>query len=56
MPLVGIWRIQMSKNVFAASCIDNKHLTVSLSRSGADQGKRHRTFFFSISIVSKEQS
>ena len=46
MPLVGIWRIQMSKNVFAASCIDNKHLTVSLSRSGADQGKRHRTFLF----------
>ena len=46
MPLVGIWRIQMSKNVFAASCIDNKHLTVLLSRSGADQGKRHRTFLF----------
>ena len=56
MPLVGIWRIQMSKNVFAASCIDNKHLTVSLSRSGADQERDIEHFYFSISIVSKEQS
>ena len=55
MPLVGIWRIQMSKNIFTNNHIDNKHLTFHLAGVVQTKERDIEHSYFSISIVSKEQ-